>query len=267
MVFQPGKRGQSPFVRSTLPGPRGKRGQSPFSGPRRNGALHRRRERSRGPRSAVCESVAGSFLARRSKRAWSARSNAICLAETVAEIAHEDHDLEFFLAAVAQGESNAPTRSLLVRITTASGLEGWGESSLGWRMGELAARRGGAAGRVGGPKASMTSRNCTRWRRFPPAPLRSAVEMAVWDLARARVAAAVVQSVGWILSAARCPSRSGWPDATSKSIAHISREKKTGRKSSLPFYLNILSSLSISISFLIFYSYHLSSSLLILFLS
>ena len=51
------------------------------------------------------------------------------------------HDLEFFLAAVAQSDSPTPTRSLLVRITTASGLEGWGESALAWRMGELAPRR------------------------------------------------------------------------------------------------------------------------------
>ena len=77
------------------------------------------------------------------------------------------HDLEFFLAAVAPSDAAAPTRSLLVRIATASGLEGWGESSLGWRMGELAARAR-RCWRCWQAVASTTSRSCTRWRRCRP---------------------------------------------------------------------------------------------------
>ena len=51
------------------------------------------------------------------------------------------NDLELYLVTVGQTDSATPSHSLLVRITTALGVEGWGESGLGWRVGELAARR------------------------------------------------------------------------------------------------------------------------------
>ena len=91
------------------------------------------------------------------------------------------HDLEFLLAAVAQGESHAPTRSLLVRITTASGLEGWGESSLGWRVGELAPRREALLAVLAG-RSVFDIEELHTLEVLSPAPLRSAIEMAVWDL-------------------------------------------------------------------------------------
>ncbi len=91
------------------------------------------------------------------------------------------HDLEFFLAAVPQGESHAPTRSLLVRITTASGLEGWGESSLGWRIGELAPRREALLAVLAG-RSVFDIEELHTLEVLSPAPLRSAIEMAVWDL-------------------------------------------------------------------------------------
>ncbi len=51
------------------------------------------------------------------------------------------NDLEFILVQVGRAESTEPVRSVLVRLTTDSGLEGWGEGDLPWRPDELAARR------------------------------------------------------------------------------------------------------------------------------
>jgi L-alanine-DL-glutamate epimerase-like enolase superfamily enzyme len=91
------------------------------------------------------------------------------------------NDLEFYLVAVGQTESAAPVRSLLVRMTTTSGLEGWGESGLGWRVGELAARREALLAVLAGRSVYDIEELHTMEALAPP-PLRSAVEMAVWDL-------------------------------------------------------------------------------------
>ena len=91
------------------------------------------------------------------------------------------HDLELFLVAVGQSDSASPARCLLVRVTTASGLEGWGESSLGWRPGELAPRREALLAVLAGRSVYDIEELHTLEALSPP-PLRSAVEMAVWDL-------------------------------------------------------------------------------------
>ncbi len=117
---------------------------------------------------------------------------AICLAETVTGVTIlallwrerlKIHDLELFPSPTAAGQSElvAPTRSLLVRLTTASGLEGWGESSLGWRIGELAARREALLAVLAG-RSVFDIEELHTLEALSPAPLRSAVEMAVWDL-------------------------------------------------------------------------------------
>ena len=114
------------------------------------------------------------------------------------------HDLELFLVAVGEREEQDNPffrHSLLVRVTTASGLEGWGEAALGWRPGELAARREALlavlAGRSvydiqelhapGGPLAAALAVGNRDGRLGPLGP---------------RVATAVVQSAGRILSPA-----------------------------------------------------------------
>ena len=91
------------------------------------------------------------------------------------------HDIEFFLVAAASLDSPTPTRSLLVRVTTASGLEGWGESSLGWRPGELAARRESLLAVLAGRSVYDIEELHTLDVLTPPS-LRAAVEMALWDL-------------------------------------------------------------------------------------
>ncbi len=91
------------------------------------------------------------------------------------------NDLELYLVTVGQTDSATPSHSLLVRITTALGVEGWGESGLGWRVGELAARREALLAVLAGRSIYDIEELHTMETLAPP-PLRSAVEMAVWDL-------------------------------------------------------------------------------------
>ena len=92
------------------------------------------------------------------------------------------NDLEFYLVEISRTESRDPVRSLLVRLATDSGREGWGESTLGV-----------AAGRTGRPPRGLAAgagrAERVRHRRTPVAgsaqgarSLRCAVEMACWDL-------------------------------------------------------------------------------------
>ena len=94
---------------------------------------------------------------------------------------HEVNDLELYLVAIGQTGSAVPVRSLLVRMTTTSGLEGWGESGLAWHAGELAARRDALLAVLAGRSVYDIEELHTLEALSSPA-LRSAVEMALWDL-------------------------------------------------------------------------------------
>jgi L-Ala-D/L-Glu epimerase len=91
------------------------------------------------------------------------------------------NDLEFYLVEIARTESQDPVRSLLVRLATDSGLEGWGEATLGWRPGELAARRAALLPVLAGRSMFDIAELLTLEVLKDP-PLRCAVEMACWDL-------------------------------------------------------------------------------------
>jgi L-alanine-DL-glutamate epimerase-like enolase superfamily enzyme len=132
------------------------------------------------------------------------------------------HDLEFFLAAVAQGESHAATRSLLVRVTTASGLEGWGESSLGWRTSELAPRREALLAVLAG-RSAFDIEELHTLDVLSPAPLRSAVEMAVWDLLGRVLRQPLCNLLGGYYRR-RVPIAIRLAAGHTKNVAHISRE-------------------------------------------
>jgi L-alanine-DL-glutamate epimerase-like enolase superfamily enzyme len=91
------------------------------------------------------------------------------------------HDLELFSVAAGSSGSPEPERTLLVRVITASGLEGWGESGLTWRPSELAARRESLRAVLAG-RSVFDIEELHLLEALGPSPVRSAVEMAVWDL-------------------------------------------------------------------------------------
>jgi len=89
-------------------------------------------------------------------------------------------DLDFYLcqASTSQGP---PVRSLLVRLQSDKGIEGWGESTGVWRSSELVPRRDVVL-------PLLADRNLFDLEELllldvlASAPLRSAVEMACWDI-------------------------------------------------------------------------------------
>ncbi len=90
-------------------------------------------------------------------------------------------DLEFYLVEIGCVGQEPPVRSLLVRLASNTGLEGWGETQTDWRASELSARRNALlpilAGRSIFEIEDLHALSALRW-----APLRCAVEMASWDL-------------------------------------------------------------------------------------
>jgi L-alanine-DL-glutamate epimerase-like enolase superfamily enzyme len=89
-------------------------------------------------------------------------------------------DLEFYLVEIPC-EAVAPVRTVLVRLATDTGQEGWGEAQLEWRPGELEARRDALLPILMGRKVFDIEELITL-DALRPAALRSAVEIASWDL-------------------------------------------------------------------------------------
>lgn len=90
-------------------------------------------------------------------------------------------ELEFYLVEIECDGREAPVRSLLVRLATDAGQEGWGEGQLGWRASELAARRDALSPILVG-RSVFDVEELRRLEALQPAPLRAALEMASWDL-------------------------------------------------------------------------------------
>lgn len=94
----------------------------------------------------------------------------------------EINDLEFYLVEIGRNEPGRPVRSLLVRLLTDEGLEGWGESSLAWRAAELAPRRDALLPVLAG-RSIFDIEELHVLEALANPQLRAAVEMAFWDLA------------------------------------------------------------------------------------
>ncbi|NQU20746.1 MAG: mandelate racemase/muconate lactonizing enzyme family protein [Candidatus Nealsonbacteria bacterium] len=92
------------------------------------------------------------------------------------------NDLEFFSVAIGKAGSDRAVRSMLLRTTTDSGREGWGEAAIGWGPGELPARRDALLAVLAGRNIFDVEELHTLDALADPA-VRSAVEMACWDLA------------------------------------------------------------------------------------
>ena len=90
------------------------------------------------------------------------------------------NDLDFLLVEIPRTESADPVRSLLVRVTTDVGVEGWGEADLAWRPDELAPRRELLLPALAG-KSIFDTEDLHTLEVLTSRPLRCAVEMACWD--------------------------------------------------------------------------------------
>jgi glucarate dehydratase len=90
-------------------------------------------------------------------------------------------DLEFHLVEVPRTDQLPPVRSLLVRLATDDGQEGWGEGAVSWRASELLPRRDFILPSLAGRSVFDVEDLSTVEALVSPA-LRAAVEMACWDL-------------------------------------------------------------------------------------
>jgi len=89
-------------------------------------------------------------------------------------------DLDFYLVEIPCEEA-APVRSLLVRLSLDTGLEGWGEAHLEWRAGELEARRDALLPVLTGRRV-FDIEELLGLEVLNAPPLRCALEIASWDL-------------------------------------------------------------------------------------
>ncbi len=107
----------------------------------------------------------------------------------------EISDLDFYLVEIEHTESQRPVRSLLVRLQTDSGLEGWGESTAGWRTSELAPRRDAVLATLTG-RSIFDVEELHTLEGLADANLRCALEMGFWDLAGKAVGQPICRPVG-----------------------------------------------------------------------
>jgi muconate cycloisomerase len=91
------------------------------------------------------------------------------------------NDLELYLVAIPRSDTAHPTPRLLVRLATATGVEGWGEAGINWRVDELPARREALLAVLAG-RSIYDIEELQIIEALAPAPVRAAVEMAMWDL-------------------------------------------------------------------------------------
>lgn len=91
-------------------------------------------------------------------------------------------DLEFYLVQIGCVGQEPPVDSLLVRLVSNKGLEGWGETQSAWRPTELAARRDALMQVLAG-RSVFEIEELLGLPALRGASLRCAIEMACWDLA------------------------------------------------------------------------------------
>ena len=88
-------------------------------------------------------------------------------------------DLEFFL--IELPASGGAVRSLLVRLASDSGSEGWGETRKSWRAGELAGRRKGLLAVLAGREVYDVE-TILALDALADRAVACSIEMALWDL-------------------------------------------------------------------------------------
>lgn len=90
-------------------------------------------------------------------------------------------DLELYLVEMPRRESGDSVRSVLVRLASVSGVEGWGESAVDWQAAELPGRRDALLTMLGG-RSIFDIQELHALEALRSAPLRCGLEMAFWDL-------------------------------------------------------------------------------------
>ncbi len=132
------------------------------------------------------------------------------------------NDLEFYLVEIPCTEQDEPVRSVLVRLTTDSGLDGWGEARLRWQPEGLSGRRDALLSVLAG-RSIFDIEEMLMLQSLADAPLRSAVEMACWDLVGRAVGEPLCRLFGGGYRM-RIPLAVRLPEYNAQRIANVARE-------------------------------------------
>lgn len=131
-------------------------------------------------------------------------------------------DLELFLVEVPRSGANPPVVSLLVRLATDQGHDGWGEAGVGWRAAELAARRESLLPALAG-RSALDIAELSELDALAAAPLRCAVEMASWDLLGRSLGQPLCNLLGGVYRK-RVPLAVRLPEGPVQHVAQAARE-------------------------------------------
>lgn len=91
------------------------------------------------------------------------------------------NDLELYRLEIPCAGQREPVWSLVARVATNTGLEGWGEARVAWRPSELTARRDALLPVLAG-RSVFEVEDLVSLEALGSASLRCALEMACWDL-------------------------------------------------------------------------------------
>ncbi len=140
-------------------------------------------------------------------------------------------DLELYLVEVPRSAPLRAARNLLVRLTTDSGLEGWGEAAVPWRASELSARRDRLMATLAG-RSVFDIEERLSLDLLQSAPLACALEIASWDVIGRAASQPVCHFFGGVYRnripvAARLPSQSpGEAARLAKELAELGFHKQ-----------------------------------------
>jgi L-alanine-DL-glutamate epimerase-like enolase superfamily enzyme len=132
------------------------------------------------------------------------------------------NELELFLVAIRLDELKQTVRSLLVRLVTDSGIEGWGEASSNWRESELSGRQNALLAVLKG-RSIFDIEELHTLDALSAAGLRCGVEMAFWDLAGKAVGQPLYNLFGGIYRR-RIPVAVRLPGGLPERVGKIARE-------------------------------------------
>lgn len=131
-------------------------------------------------------------------------------------------DLEFYCVAVPRSDSAQRVRSLVVRVASETGQEGWGEGGLDWRPSELDQRRQALLPLLSGRNV-FDIEELLELDALRSSALKSALEMALWDLIGRATRRPICHYFGGVYRA-RVPVSVRLPSADPQAMAQRSRE-------------------------------------------
>jgi len=131
-------------------------------------------------------------------------------------------DLEFVLVQINRTDCQPPVRTVLTRLSTDEGLDGWGEAPLPWRAEELSGRRDALLPLLAG-RSIFDIEELLTLRGLRDPALRCALEMASWDLVGLVAGQPLCHLFGGDYRR-RIPIAARLPDASPEALSLAARE-------------------------------------------